>query len=62
MDLKPSNILLDNEENAVLIDWEQCGASPFFMAPEADGSWDVEIETLQPDGLGISREGPGNRS
>lgn len=57
MDLKPSNILLDNDENAVLIDWEQCGASPFFMAPEADGSWDVEIETLQPDGNGISREG-----
>ena len=59
MDVKPSNILLDNDENAVLIDWEQCGAPPFFMAPEADGSWDVEIETLRPDGNGISREGAG---
>ena len=56
MDLKPSNILLDDDENAVLIDWEQSGASPFFMAPEADGSWDVKIERLQPDGNGVSQD------
>lgn len=56
MDLKPSNILLDDDENAILIDWEQSGASPFSIAPEADGSWDVEIERLQPDGNGVSQD------
>ncbi|KAK1236862.1 hypothetical protein MKX08_007810 [Trichoderma sp. CBMAI-0020] len=44
MDLKPSNILLNNENDVVVIDWEQCGASPFF-APEASGLWDVEVVT-----------------
>ncbi|KAL6689959.1 putative serine/threonine protein kinase, variant 1 [Trichoderma pleuroticola] len=43
MDLKPSNMLLNNEDDVIIIDWEQCGASPFFLAPEADGSWDVEV-------------------
>ncbi|KAL7916868.1 putative serine/threonine protein kinase, variant 1 [Trichoderma velutinum] len=43
MDLKPSNMLLNNEDDVVVIDWEQCGASPFFLAPEADGLWDVEV-------------------
>ncbi|KAL7781099.1 putative serine/threonine protein kinase, variant 1 [Trichoderma afarasin] len=43
MDLKPSNMLLNNENDVIIIDWEQCGASPFFLAPEADGSWDVEV-------------------
>lgn len=43
MDLKPSNILLHNENDVVVIDWEQCGASPFFLAPEASGLWDVEV-------------------
>lgn len=42
MDLKPSNMLLNNENDVVVIDWEQCGASPFFLAPEASGVWDVE--------------------
>ena len=56
MDLKPSNVLLDDDDNAILIDWEQSGASPFFIAPEADGSWDVEIETFQRDGNGISQD------
>ncbi|KAL8938581.1 MAG: hypothetical protein Q9211_003148 [Gyalolechia sp. 1 TL-2023] len=57
MDLKPSNVLLDDNGNAVLIDWEQSGASPFSVAPEADGSWDVEIERLQPDGNGLLQDG-----
>ncbi|PNP51217.1 hypothetical protein THARTR1_08121 [Trichoderma harzianum] len=43
MDLKPSNMLLNNEDDVIIIDWEQCGASPFFLAPEADGSWEVEV-------------------
>ena len=34
MDLKPNNVLLDYNENAVFIDWEQSGASPFLMAPD----------------------------
>ena len=42
MDIKPNNILIDDENNAVIIDWEQMGASPFFLAPEANGEWDVE--------------------
>lgn len=43
MDLKPSNVLLNNEDDVIVIDWEQCGASPFFLAPEGDGLWDVEV-------------------
>lgn len=43
MDLKPSNMLLNNDDDVVVIDWEQCGASPFFLAPEGNGLWDVEI-------------------
>ncbi|KAL6796390.1 putative serine/threonine protein kinase, variant 1 [Trichoderma sp. SZMC 28013] len=43
MDLKPNNMLLNNEDDVFIIDWEQCGASPFFLAPEADGSWEVEV-------------------
>lgn len=41
MDLKPSNILLTETDDIQIIDWEQCGASEFFLAPEADGSWDL---------------------
>ena len=40
-DLKPPNILLDDQLNVVVIDWEQCGANPFVLAPEADGTLDV---------------------
>ncbi|RFU75000.1 serine threonine kinase, variant 1 [Trichoderma arundinaceum] len=29
--------------DVVVIDWEQCGASPFFLAPEGNGLWDVEV-------------------
>ena len=47
MDLKPSNVILDDEQNAILIDWELAGASPFFQAPEADGSWDVKPNCLR---------------
>lgn len=47
MDLKPSNFLLNDQRDLVLTDWEQCGASPSFPAPEADGSWDAE-EVPQP--------------
>ncbi|KAL7926920.1 putative serine/threonine protein kinase, variant 1 [Trichoderma austrokoningii] len=43
MDLKPSNMLLNNEDDIVVIDWEKCGASGFFCAPEGNGLWDVEV-------------------
>ncbi|MCJ1460776.1 hypothetical protein MMC28_011158 [Mycoblastus sanguinarius] len=48
MDIKPANILLDTNQNAVLIDWEQSGAPWLTLAPEADGSWDVvEVEATE---------------
>ncbi|KAJ6256892.1 hypothetical protein Dda_8762 [Drechslerella dactyloides] len=40
-DLKPPNVLIDDDENVLIADWEQCGANPFILAPEADGSVDV---------------------
>ena len=42
MDIKPANVLVDDEGNAVLIDWEQSGAPTYTLAPEANGEWDVE--------------------
>lgn len=41
MDIKPGNFIVDDEENLILIDWEQSGAPPTTLAPEADGTWDV---------------------
>ena len=43
MDLKPSNTLLDGHDDIIIIDWEQLGASPFFIAPEATGMYDAEL-------------------
>lgn len=56
MDLKPSNMLLNNENDVVVIDWEQCGASPFFLAPEASGVWDVEVVKSSEWGQGQEAE------
>ncbi|KAL8983335.1 MAG: hypothetical protein Q9205_002399 [Flavoplaca limonia] len=42
MDIKPANFLLDADQNLILIDWEQSGAAPYTLAPEADGAWDVK--------------------
>jgi serine/threonine protein kinase len=41
MDIKPANFLLDDNDNLILIDWEQVSAPPSTLAPEADGTWDV---------------------
>jgi serine/threonine protein kinase len=41
MDIKPGNFIVDEEENLLLIDWEQSGAPATMLAPEADGTWDV---------------------
>ncbi|PNY22471.1 Kinase-like protein, partial [Tolypocladium capitatum] len=43
MDIKPANILVDDQENAVLIDWEQSGSPLYTLAPEANGEWDVDV-------------------
>ena len=42
MDIKPTNFLIDNDGNLILIDWEQSDAPATTLAPEADGTWDVE--------------------
>jgi hypothetical protein len=42
MDIKPANFVLDANKDLILIDWEQSGAPLYTLAPEADGSWDVE--------------------
>lgn len=41
MDIKPANFLVDDNQDLVLIDWEQSGAPLYTLAPEADGSWDI---------------------
>ncbi|KAL6887111.1 NADP-dependent oxidoreductase domain-containing protein [Trichoderma evansii] len=51
MDLKPSNVFLNNEDDVIVIDWEQCGASPFFLAPEGNGLWDVEVVANSETGI-----------
>jgi serine/threonine protein kinase len=43
MGFKLSNFLMNDRKDLVLIDWEQSGASPSILAPEANGCWDVEI-------------------
>lgn len=42
MNIKPTNILLDDNLDLLLIDWEQSGTSFCTVAPEADGTWDIE--------------------
>ena len=42
MDIKTVNIVLDARRDLLLIDWEQGGANLYTLAPEADGSWDVQ--------------------
>jgi len=41
MDIKPGNLIVNDEENLLFIDWEQSGAPATTLAPEADGAWDV---------------------
>ncbi|WYZ38407.1 hypothetical protein EsH8_III_000321 [Colletotrichum jinshuiense] len=42
MDLKPGNILVDDENNLRLIDWEQSGASMFTHSPEVTVDQEAE--------------------
>lgn len=47
-DIKPSNFLIDDNRDLILIDWAQSGASRCTIAPEADGSYDVEAQPDSP--------------
>ncbi|KAI9893009.1 MAG: hypothetical protein M1814_000893 [Vezdaea aestivalis] len=42
MDVKPGNFLVDDNDDLVLIDWMQGDCTARILAPEADGTWDVE--------------------
>ncbi|KAI4860724.1 hypothetical protein F4820DRAFT_435967 [Hypoxylon rubiginosum] len=42
MDIKPGNFLIDEHDNLALGDWEQSDSPATTLAPEADGTWDVE--------------------
>lgn len=42
-DIKPANMLITDNDNLLLIDLEQTLAPALTIAPEADGTWDVEI-------------------
>lgn len=48
-DIKPSNFLMDDNRDLVLIGWEQNGASRCTIAPEADGSYDLQIQPDSPN-------------
>ncbi|KAF2501956.1 hypothetical protein BU16DRAFT_520920 [Lophium mytilinum] len=45
-DLKTANTLLDNDANLIVIDWEQCGANSFTLAPEANGEFDLAVADM----------------
>lgn len=44
MDIRPSKFLINDKRDIILIDWEQSGASRCTIAPEADGSYDAELQ------------------
>ncbi|KAF8881677.1 kinase-like domain-containing protein [Gymnopilus junonius] len=46
MDLKPPNLLLDENLDLVVIDWENSGANISVLPPEADGTFDVSLRQL----------------
>jgi len=59
MDIKPANFLVDGNKDLLLIDWEQSGAWPHSLAPEADGSWDVRyVETVSSHDMGPDLSAP----
>ncbi len=41
--IKLSNFLVDDNDDLVLTNCQQSGASPSTLAPEAGGCWDVEM-------------------
>ena len=42
MDVKPSNILVNDNQDLILIDWEQSSATKWMRAPEIDGTLHAE--------------------
>ena len=48
-DIKPSNFLIDDAGNLILIGWDQSGAPPRTLAPEADSSYHVEAQSDVPN-------------
>ncbi|UKZ63364.1 uncharacterized protein TrAtP1_004595 [Trichoderma atroviride] len=50
MDIKPGNFIIGDQGNLILIDWEQSGAPATTLAPEADGTWDVEEQNIKENG------------
>lgn len=42
MDIKPGNFTLDDNQDLILIDWEQTDAPITTVAPELDGTWDAK--------------------
>lgn len=55
-------MLIADDDRLVLIDWEQSDEPPTNLAPEADGTWDVEEMVATSDGDSFLRytkyEGP----
>lgn len=50
MDIKPGNFILNDDQNLILIDWEQTDAPVTTVAPELDGTWDAEEIRQGPSG------------
>ncbi|UPK99626.1 hypothetical protein LCI18_010561 [Fusarium solani-melongenae] len=44
MDINPGNFLVSKGRSLTLIDWQQSSATVTTLAPEADGTWDVNEE------------------
>lgn len=49
-DIKPGNMLIADDDGLVLIDWESFDGPPTTLAPEADGTWNVEEIVAESDG------------
>ena len=63
MDIKPTNFLVDNHRDLILIDWEQSGAPLCTLAPEADGTWDVKLSDSVPQRLEYEKcNGPNRKN
>ena len=61
MDIKPSNFVVSrSKRDLILIDWEQSGAPLYTLAPEADGTWDVEREKDSGDELLVYKKYTGS--
>lgn len=60
MDIKPGNFLIDDDDNLLLIDWEQSDAPATTLAPEADGTWDVREVSYHTDKSSSSSSSTGS--